>query len=144
MSFISKESYDSDAIREDIDDFDDNNCNLLVNTNNTKYIESIKQFIKNDDILSNSFSTGICFWYHPYYKNIDEQKYKKDAAIQDIYGYNIYNMNDFSGHSICDLFVCKYFDSIKEEVLNSKYINIAEWNQFVINKANHYINTGKM
>ena len=74
---------------------------------------------------------------HPYYKNIDEQKYKKDELK---YGYNI---NDFSGHSICDLFVCKYFDSIKEEVLNSKYINIAEWNQFVIKKANHYINTEK-
>ena len=67
-------------------------------------------------------------------------KYKKDTAKQ--YD-SAWNVNDFCGHSICDLFVCKYYDSLKEEVVNSKYINIQEFNKNVIQKANKYINTEK-
>ena len=59
LLFIDVERFDSDAIRFDIDDIDNNNCNIFKNINNGQYIECIKQFIKNYNIKSTAFSTGI-------------------------------------------------------------------------------------
>ena len=40
--------------------------------------------------------------------------------------------------------VCRYFDSIKEEILVSGFVNISEWNQNILLKAQNYHKTDKV
>ena len=137
--YILYEEYETDCIMSDIDIYlNDSVCNIFYGINNNiKCIQYIKQFIKYYNISSNQFSTGISFFYHKYYKNTRNQKKIKHQQTWSA------NQNDFGGHSFSGLFVCAHFNSLKEEVLNSPFINISEFNEKVIDKGNKYIITTK-
>eukprot|EP01084_Bolivina_argentea_P313384 542704_1 len=96
----------------------------------------MQSFIKYHNISSCSFSTGIVFWYWQYYKMIDEEKHKQQQSH--------INQNDFGGHAMKQLFVEKHYKNIKEEVLNSGLINVADYDKLVIGKAHKYIDTEKV
>eukprot|EP01084_Bolivina_argentea_P309494 535347_1 len=132
-NFLICEEFDTDCIVYDLNELKENN--LLNVIHNSKEIKNMKLLVKEYSIKNKSFSTGLVFWYWPYYKNIKEQTII-NQQIQ-------WNENDFDGHSICDLFVEKHFDSLQLEAINSGLVNYLAFKTLVVEKANIYINTDK-
>ena len=48
-------------------------------------------------------------------------------------------MNDHNGYKICELFVEKKYSSFKEEISNYKYLNMKQYEEIVVVKANNYV-----
>ena len=139
--FIESEQYDSDSIILDADIFNNHGgysneaaCNIFYALNNNiKCVECINSFVKYKNISSNSFSTGFCFWYHPFYQNVDADQQVKAEQIGS------WEQNDFGGLSVRDLHVSAHF----LEALNSAFIDIKMFNDNVIHKGNQYVQTTK-
>eukprot|EP01084_Bolivina_argentea_P162355 282566_1 len=140
MRNIKQQEYDTDSIKDDVYIYYDGNnqiCNTFYYVNfNHHIIEYIKEFAKYYDVSSNAFSTGMTFWYHEYYKTIDDQRIKQQQIGSG-------TENDFDGESVVDLFVKNKFCSLKDEVLNCKFISICQLQNQVIDKGNRYIQTQK-
>eukprot|EP01084_Bolivina_argentea_P131230 231654_1 len=134
-TFFKDECYDTDCIIEDcyvdiVDLFGTVQSNIVNYIKNDDFLESITQFISNNDLSTGSFSIGLIFYYWPYYKDYVEQKQER---VQ------IGNVNDHGGHSIKDLYIERKHDSLKEDILESGYITLAQYNQFILSKAQKYI-----
>eukprot|EP01084_Bolivina_argentea_P113055 201583_1 len=111
---------------------DEKNSNLLEATRyNLNCIAVIKNHMKMHNIASTAFSTGFVFWYWPYYKSINDNEIRKHQGW--------FGANNFGGFGVEELFVNKLYDSVKEEVLNSKLITVTQFNQQVIVKGNAYL-----
>ncbi len=112
------EQYDTDCIISDITT--QNKCNILLYglNNNFTYVKYIKQFIKNRNLLFNVLYTGFHFFYHTFYSNIENRQNIK--IIGDNY------------------FISAHFNSIKEEILNSEFINMKQFQQHII-KGNKFM-----
>eukprot|EP01084_Bolivina_argentea_P244285 409278_1 len=77
-AFIVHEEYDTDAIIQDMEDgIEFSNMNRHINaakyTELNDLFESIKQKTFYKTLTKNSFSTGLIFYYWPYYKNKMEE-----------------------------------------------------------------------
>eukprot|EP01084_Bolivina_argentea_P202623 346173_1 len=129
--FLNNEEYDTDAVRNDLTKNNSNIFNLIKN--HMSVVTFIKTYVKDQELSSISFSTGLIFYYWPYYKDISEVKQNNEE---------FYNINDHSGYKICELYTEKKYNSFKEEILT--HININEYNELVILKANQYVNTEKV
>eukprot|EP01084_Bolivina_argentea_P113052 201577_1 len=131
--YLTCEEYDTDSIQNDINICDDEkNSNLLEATRyNLNCIAVIKNHMKMHNIASTAFSTGFVFWYWPYYKSINDNEIRKHQGW--------FGANNFGGFGVEELFVNKLYDSVKEEVLNSKLITVTQFNQQVIVKGNAYL-----
>eukprot|EP01084_Bolivina_argentea_P291449 500914_1 len=144
--YLYLEEYDTESIQNDIDIYiKEKHCNLLeVMGNNVDYIEMMKHFVKTVTVSSVAFSTGFVFWYWNYYKNINQDaiKYKQipwGASNEAVSSQN----HDFGGHSLRDLYVEKYFKSLKQEILQSNLITLNLFKENVIEKCNQYFDTQK-
>eukprot|EP01084_Bolivina_argentea_P062913 114973_1 len=135
--YIDSEEYDTESVTVDIDIYyEESDCNLLNATYNVKFIQWIRQFIKHYKVSSNSFSTGFTFWYHEYYKHVDDQQMKQQQISR-------MNQDDFDKHKMKDLYVKPHFNSLKDEASNSPFVNMAVFRDKVIYKTNKYMVTDK-
>eukprot|EP01084_Bolivina_argentea_P083523 151214_1 len=138
--YLLSEEYDTDCIENDVNIYDsDKTCNLLsVLDNNINYIQTIKRFIQYCMIsVEDAFSTGFVFWYWKHWKNVNENTIKQRR--HELLGEN----TDFGGYSIRELFVEKYFGSLKQEVLESRFISLKQFNEKIIRKGDAYYRTNK-
>eukprot|EP01084_Bolivina_argentea_P083145 150550_1 len=126
---ISAESYDTDSIADHIDTFADGM--------NNQHIQLLLTFIKHYNLARNSLSTGFVFWYHEYYKNINDEQIKQESWLSGL------DDNNFDGNSVRDLYVEKIYNSFKEEALSSNWIEISQFDEEIIAKGNKYIKTSK-
>ena len=126
--FIEAEDYDSDAVQLDAD--------AVPSSSNLRRFarelsDVLKAFLRIYRIANRSLSTGILFWYWPWYaKKGRDEKVKKGGR---------YARMDFGGHTVSETFVSAHFESLKAEVVGSGFISIAEFNEHVIDKGNDYI-----
>eukprot|EP01084_Bolivina_argentea_P277167 473112_1 len=129
---IVKDEFDSDCVVYDIKQIETVQSNIANKINNIQISQFINAFVENIELLSFSFSTGLIWFYWDYYKNTKELKQDKMS----------WNVNDYGGHSICDLYVNKKYSNYKIETL--QYITIKEYNNKVLIKANAYCKSHKV
>eukprot|EP01084_Bolivina_argentea_P077638 140865_1 len=124
--YIYNNEYDTDSIMDDVDN------NLNIEHDQDKIcVDLIKSAIKYYNVSSNKFSTGIVYFYWDWYKDINDEKYKKDNPTT-------YNINNFGGYNIRELFVGKHYKSLKDETLSCGFIFMEDYNKKVVDKAEHY------
>eukprot|EP01084_Bolivina_argentea_P276813 472405_1 len=135
--YLLLQEYDTDSIENDIDIYDDEKtCNLLETIPNIlNCIEEIKNYMKMANVASAAFSTGFVFWYWKYYEHVDDNQIRQEQEW--------WVPNDFGGYGVRELFVTEKFQSLKQEVLNSKFISISFFNEKVIAKGDEYYKTKK-
>eukprot|EP01084_Bolivina_argentea_P210377 358098_1 len=103
---IRHDEYDSDSLQHDVEV--NNQSNILIQTNNKKLCNLIKQFMRISQ--NESFSIGYIFYYWSYYK---------DTTFVDDYG-DFVNKNDHSGYKPHELYVAAKYAHIKQEILSNK------------------------
>eukprot|EP01084_Bolivina_argentea_P243426 408089_1 len=130
-SLITNDEYDSDAIINDMESIYDKQSNIYNHINDKQITYFINGFISNTKLLEWSFSTGIIWFYWDWYKN-------KSEIQQDM----AWNINDYGGYKITDLYVNKKYHSFKVEIL--QYININEYNKMVYHTAVQYLQSDKV
>eukprot|EP01084_Bolivina_argentea_P265051 449145_1 len=135
--YLLFEEYDTECIMQDIDIYDEyQNCNLLTCVNDIHCCLLIKSFIIASNRQNNQFSTGFPFLYHKYYKNIDHQQIQQEQI-------STAEQNNFGGHSVANLYVKKYYNSLKDEVMNCMFITMDQFKEKVVEKTNKFIETKK-
>eukprot|EP01084_Bolivina_argentea_P120619 213819_1 len=122
--YLSENQYDSDAVKEDICDYKQNSSNVSSQIQNQPCIDSIISYIRNVQLCSVSFSTGIIFFYDDIHKE-DETK----------------QADWLNGYSPSDLYVSPHSTCIRNEILESNFVTIEQWQKKIDIKAKHYFNT---
>jgi len=139
--YVAHEVYDSESFELEVNLFFDGGASQsnLLRFAELHALPTLENAIANffrEFRASKSFSTGIIFWYWPWYREAENQKdFKEDLFLNE-------NM-DFGGHSISDLCVCPRFASLKEEAIESGEVDIEDFNATVIEKADRYLKARK-
>eukprot|EP01084_Bolivina_argentea_P113128 201695_1 len=123
--YIIENEYDTDSTKDDLENF--TASKNVATSNIAKNIELIRKHVINSSLSVNLFSTGFIFFYD------DRVKDSKEKEAGDW----------LHGYSRSDLFVAPYYDSLKQEVLESKLITLYQWQQRIILKAMEYHKTKK-
>eukprot|EP01084_Bolivina_argentea_P288336 494859_1 len=117
-----------------IEDDNEYNSNVVLFVTDGDWLLKLKRYIKNNKSNISNFSIGIIFYYWKYYKN----NYKEIEKKQENY-----NINDYNGYKIVNLFIKQKYFTFKNEILNYGYITMSEYYELVILKANKYFATSK-
>ena len=128
FTVIVEEEFDSECIEADVE------MSKATKTCNLPSVDAIIAFFRDHRLFTHAFSTGIVFWYWPWYKHVDD----KQLAESGVHA----NMN-FNGYTVQETYVSPHFESPKAEVLASGLISAAEFKAQVIEKGDEYIETGK-
>eukprot|EP01084_Bolivina_argentea_P279153 477208_1 len=129
--YINENEYDTDSISADL--FTNNNqrepiSNLSNHINYSFCIEKISNYVLWSALSNASFSSGFLFFYWG-----SQKDYKTEREIGD----------RLNGFSEAELFVSPCYPCLKQEVLQSNFININQWNVHIIEKLNIYYDTEK-
>ena len=137
--YIQDQEYDSDALRDDLMDCDENGkgSNIAEHMANKAFVDIIREYQRNNfndtTKTSSILDTGITWYYWKYYKNFVGKKNKRDTQIK-LKDYQ--NINQHLGYSYSDLYVKQKYLSFKTEILT--HISIADYNDLVLLKAQKY------
>eukprot|EP01084_Bolivina_argentea_P060558 110629_1 len=138
-NFFNNQEYDSESIQQDICDGIDNS-NSFLETKKVKCIESINRYVKYSKEMSDTFGTGLIFYYWSYFDSKTEQNGNKETETE-YYA----NINDYSGYDPKILFIDSgKYGNLKEEAINSGYCGLVLFQQKVVAKAQEYIQTNKV
>eukprot|EP01084_Bolivina_argentea_P265350 449753_1 len=135
-TFLDGEEYDTDAVRCDLCDINNIQSNIFNHINDSFFVDSIRRFSKDIQLLSSSFSTGFMFIYWSSYSNLTEQQ------INLVDWRHKYDTSD--GYSISQLIVKQFYPSLKVEILSSSFVNINLWNDKIMFKAMQYQKTHRV
>merc|ERR1712013_138022 len=113
---LESEEFDSQSVESDMGLETGNICDLRAD---------IRRFLRDFNIGGRSFATGINFYYHKHFETA--------KGTVDVDG--------FGGHPQSDLFVRARFDSLKNEILSSKFLSVSDFEEFVTAKTNKYLVT---
>eukprot|EP01084_Bolivina_argentea_P163618 284606_1 len=117
-NFARDEEYDSDVLIYDTD-AEIQDSNLFEYVNNLTIIDMLQQFFNNAKVSKTSFSTGLAFYYWPYYRNIG----MSDDSVQN------------------KLYVTKKYNDFKTEIL--RQIPMAQYSKLVYYKSCEIVRTIK-
>eukprot|EP01084_Bolivina_argentea_P168998 292986_1 len=135
-NFMHTEEYDTDAMIDDVEfnSNDKTNTSNILNLlkNERSHIILIEKYITNFKLKSRFFSAGMIFFYWDHYKHINS----KTQTMSDIF----YNVLDYDGYNIKQLYVQRKYESLKEETLY--HIDIEQYEKVTV-KSNKFINTDK-
>eukprot|EP01084_Bolivina_argentea_P249834 418378_1 len=135
--FITDEEFDTDAIINDVEDFQGhrvtkrmimNISNLIHILNNDKTkLDIILQYSNDSTLYDSSFSTGFIFYYWPYYKN--------KVRIRHNYDIN---------YTPKELYIVQKYASLEVEILDNMICTIDKylWRD-ITEKARQYAETDK-
>eukprot|EP01084_Bolivina_argentea_P101471 181914_1 len=149
--FMNDEEYDTDSLKVDLEDTKCSNIsNHFITTKESKLqptngrnfkdrAECVKRYVQNRIVSSIQFSTGFIFWYWPFYRDLDEETAANIKSKQWER-----NKNDFGGYSLCELYVKKCFDSLKQETLATEFITNKQFIENVVNKGDEYHTSEKV
>ena len=119
LVMLITEDYDSESVEID----------LKLKIGNLQVLRAdLRCFLRDYQIDTRAFSTGVAFQYHKWYASKENADAFQNRQRRD-------NKHDFGGHALSALFVPARFESIKSEIRNSKF------DEFVIDKAKKYIDT---
>eukprot|EP01084_Bolivina_argentea_P112102 199961_1 len=104
--YVADEEYDTESIQQDVSNTKASNIMLFLQYNNyNKCAVSLMDYVKCYRLRSSSFSTGFIFYYWSYYKkSATQQKKTKKAA---------FNIKDYGGYNIEDMYVSRTYDKIR-------------------------------
>merc|ERR1712129_413326 len=113
---LESEEFDSQSVESDLSLETGNICDLRAD---------IRRFLRDFEIGARSFATGINFYYHKHFETAE--------GTEDQEGFGVIPRSD--------LFVRARFDSLKNEILSSKFLSVSEFEEFVTEKTNKYLQT---
>eukprot|EP01084_Bolivina_argentea_P160388 279298_1 len=134
QTYLATDEYDSDAITDDFDQYESDKCSSNIYNFLSKYnfmkrnVESIGTFVRYRSLSAFSFSTGFLFFY--------DTKYKYDFTCR--------TGDLFNGYSPDALYVAPYYTSMREEALESSFLQKHQWVEKVHEKATNYMDTAKV
>eukprot|EP01084_Bolivina_argentea_P017237 32200_1 len=134
-TFLVDEEFDSDAVQQDVSDTKNSNVAMLLHFD---HFLKIKQCALEGQLKSCSFSTGFIFYYWQYYKRISDGT--TTQISETLIDHK--NINDHNGYHIKDLYICKKYVNLQEEIL--QHITIDQYKNKILEKAHQYINTEKV
>jgi len=123
--FLDQNSYDSDALEWDIEDERDSNICSVIESQFKFAVDSMKTFIRSTKLSRSAFSTGFVFDYWnrwPPFEATSHYRQYPDDAIP----------------------IKPKYDSLKQEVLESGYLDPSQWMEFVDLKAMKYLKSKKV
>merc|ERR1712013_893755 len=103
LAQLQSDDFDSVSVQIDLSLETGNICELRAD---------IRRFLRDFEIGGRSFATGINFEYHHHWK-----------GTVDVDGFGV--------HSRSDLFVRARFDSLKSEILSSKFLSVSDFEEFI-------------
>merc|ERR1712113_319263 len=108
--FVESQDVDTDCIEDEMEIFkEEKRCNLLdALRGDEELMETVKEYLRKQQILKQSFSTGLPLFYWKWYRN---------ATEQDVRGNQYLSRMDLGGHSVQELSVDAVYDNLKGEVL---------------------------
>jgi len=129
QALLVGEHFDSVSVQIDLDFETGNVASDALRAN-------IGRFVHDFNIGGRSFSTGLAFQYHAFFADEQKANWFQEKQRTD-------NTHDYGGHTLSSLFVPARFESIKEEVLNSKFLSAAEFEEFIVGKAQRYFESAE-
>ena len=90
------------------------------------FIKAMLHFVRFQRVSSMSFSTGILFWYWPFYATAEAEEIKTDT---------FYNKKQFGEYSVRDTYVTPFYATMKEELVGSGLIDIESFNEDIVAKG---------
>ena len=134
---LARDDYDTESVEADMALFEENQrCNMLfIAQQSLRTVDAVRSFIRNYHISKASFSTGFSFQYHPYYKDVDAEQFELEQSS--------WNQTDLGGASIADLYVEPRYKSMKAELLASKFLGTADFQEFLVDKGRKYMDTAR-
>ena len=136
--FVESQDVDTDCIEDEMEIFEEEKkCNLLdALRGDEELMETVKEYLRKQQILKQSFSTGLPLFYWKWYRNATQQDVRESA-----YGY--LSRMDLGGHSVQELSVDAVYDNLKEEVLATGLITPELFEVMVVQKAADYLKSDK-
>ena len=134
--FVESQDVDTDCIEDEMEIFEEEKkCNLLdALRGDEELMETVKEYLRKQQILKQSFSTGLPLFYWKWYRN---------ATEQDVRGNQYLSGMDLGGHSVQELSVDAVYDNLKEEVLATGLITPELFEVMVVQKAADYLKSDK-
>ena len=127
-ALIEREQFDTVSLAEDVDD-DDDACNAAA-VCSAILLYRVRWFLRDARVGKAAFSTGLVFWYHAYYKQLDVEQHRATQRM--------YDAREYGGHAVQDLFVAPRYASMQEEALNSGLVSAQEFREHVLEKSRRY------
>eukprot|EP01084_Bolivina_argentea_P121100 214654_1 len=127
--YIAENEYDSDGIQENTND-------IYENIKNESCLVLMREYINNIKLSAASFSTGFVFYYWDRYKSLAQQQIQR---YDDNFKYEKNN-----GYSIVELLLSPHYKTLKDEIIESEFINIQDWNNKIMFKAEEYLQTNQV
>eukprot|EP01084_Bolivina_argentea_P214984 364944_1 len=146
--FVSEEGFDSDGVKYDLEEYaaDREGYEMSKYTRISNIVNFVKdknilygmaQYIQNLKVSASSFSTGLIFYYWPYYQTLtDNTEYIENEN----------NINDHGGYPVSELYVAPKYTTFKNEILSwydekkqQNYIFLSALNETILKKATKYI-----
>eukprot|EP01084_Bolivina_argentea_P079427 144087_1 len=132
--YINQNEYDSDAIKQDLErDVYMENAGNALQSNIFNDIKSQLCIVLLRGIIlsSKSFSTGFIFYYD--WKRYTQMTKYEIQRNDEKYKYKLQN-----GYSISQLLLLAHYKTLKEEIIESGFVNHKQWNEIVVLKAEEY------
>eukprot|EP01084_Bolivina_argentea_P077857 141288_1 len=129
--FLRNEEYDTESMKYDIHTLV-GRSNILCELQTENAKSMVQNIFKEAQVISRIFTSGILYWYWPYYKSKHStQKQEKETNIMSIY-------------SESGVYIDKpKYNHLKDEFIAFKSLGIAQWNNCVLQRAIKLIQTGK-
>ncbi len=140
--FIKSKQYDTDTLQDDMALFEDEGLsNLSIEfVNDQELLNELRSTMRHQRVSSRSFSTGILFWYWPWYK---EQGVEEKVQRESGFG-GAYHRMDFGGYSVRETVVEPKYKDLKEELLASGHITNRMVNERIMKKADDFMISNKV
>ena len=117
--FMAVEQYDSVSFKIDMMLLDEHgDCNVARAAQGSVLVMArLQKSIRFQRISSLYFSTGILFWYWPYYDSTGP-----DCEAERVQSTERYQFMQFGGNTVKDTYVTPFFTSLKDELLALTFI----------------------
>ena len=129
-AFLGVEAFDTETVQLDLSFWEkEGESNLSIAKqigDHSDVFKESRRFMRDHRVKGQTFSTGIIFWYWPWYKNVADKTVKQDS---------FYQWMDFGGYSVKETYVEPKHSNLKEELLATKLVSIDVLNQAIIVKG---------
>ena len=117
-------SYDMVMYEEDGDSNLYSECKAVL-----KLFVEMRRFLRGRRVSGKSFSTGKSFFYWDWYRNVGAEQVNQHERLKRI----------MDGHSMKELCVPPFYDSIKMEVVESGLMSPSTFEEHIVQRAKQYL-----
>ena len=135
-AFVIFEEYDSESVALDVELFAQyKKCNITLATNQIT-VETVHDCDRFLHVTSRTMSTGILFWYWPWYKELAEKEDEFSLSTDMQFKYV-----DLANYTMQQTYVSGHYDSLKAEVLATGFISPEMFQEKLIDEVKIKLDT---